>query len=50
MNIDIRILNSRAKLEKMIIKKVSYNRILKQSRKLDNLINIKMNIKHGVSK
>lgn len=42
MNIDLLILKNRAKLEKLIEQNADYNVILKQSQKLDELINEKM--------
>lgn len=42
MSIDLLILRNRVKLERMIREDKDYNIILKQSRKLDKLINTKM--------
>lgn len=42
MNIDLLILKNRARLEKLIEQNADYNVILKQSQKLDELINEKM--------
>lgn len=42
MWIELKILKNRAKLERMIIDNEDYSKILKQSRKLDNYINIKL--------
>lgn len=44
MSIDLLIIRNRAKLEKMITEEKDYKLILKQSRKLDKLINTKMGI------
>nr|DAV86829.1 MAG TPA: hypothetical protein [Caudoviricetes sp.] len=42
MSIDLLIIRNRARLEKLITEDKEYNIILKQSRKLDKLINTKM--------
>ncbi len=42
MSIDLLIIRNRARLEKLITEDKDYNIILKQSRKLDKLINTKM--------
>lgn len=42
MSIDLLIIRNRARLEKLITEDKEYNIILKQSRKLDKLINAKM--------
>lgn len=42
MSIDLLILRNRVRLERMIREDKDYNIILKQSRKLDKLINAKM--------
>ena len=42
-NNTLAIIKNRLKLEKMISQNEDYNKILKQSRKLDKLINIEMN-------
>lgn len=42
MSIDLLILRNRVKLERMIREDKEYNIILKQSQKLDKLINAKM--------
>lgn len=44
MSIDLLIIRNRAKLEKMIREEKDYKLILKQSEKLDKLINKKMGI------
>lgn len=42
MSIDLLIIRNRARLEKLITEDKDYSIILKQSRKLDKLINTKM--------
>jgi uncharacterized protein YdcH (DUF465 family) len=42
MSIDLLIIRNRARLEKLIANDEKYSKILKQSRKLDKLINKKM--------
>ncbi len=42
MKIDLLIVRNRARLEKMITEEKDYSKILKQSQKLDRLINKKM--------
>lgn len=42
MSIDLLIIRNRARLEKLITEEEDYSKILKQSRKLDKLINTKM--------
>ena len=42
MSIDLLIIRNRARLEKLITEDKDYNIILKQSQKLDKLINAKM--------
>ena len=42
MWIELEILKNRAKLERMIINNEDYKKILEQSRKLDDYINIKI--------
>lgn len=42
MSIDLLIIRNRARLEKLITEEEEYSKILKQSRKLDKLINTKM--------
>lgn len=42
MSIDLLIIRNRARLEKLITEDKEYNIILKQSQKLDKLINAKM--------
>lgn len=44
MSIDLLIIRNRAKLEKLITNDEDYKKILKQSQKLDILINKKMGI------
>ncbi len=44
MSIDLLIIRNRAKLERLITEEKSYDKILKQSMKLDKLINRKMGI------
>ena len=44
MSIDLLIIRNRAKLEKLITEDKEYSKILKQSQKLDKLINRKMGI------
>lgn len=44
MSIDLLILRNRIKLEKLITNDEKYSKILKQSQKLDKLINRKMGI------
>ena len=44
MSIDLLILKNRARLEKLITEEKEYSKILKQSQKLDKLINRKMQI------
>lgn len=46
MSIDLLIIRNRAKLEKLITNDENYVKILKQSQKLDKLINKKMGIKY----
>lgn len=46
MSIDLLIIRNRARLERMIIEEKDYKEILKQSRKLDKLINAKMKEKN----
>jgi 3-methyladenine DNA glycosylase Tag len=50
MSIDEKIIRHRKKLENLITKDKEYSKILKQSERLDDLINLKMKIKRGVSK
>ena len=40
--VELLIMKNRAKLERMIVENYSKNQILRQSKKLDKLINIKM--------
>lgn len=42
MSIDLLIIRNRARLEKLITEEEDYSKILKQSQKLDKLINTKM--------
>ena len=42
MSIDLLIIRNRARLEKLITEDKDYSKILKQSRKLDKLINTKI--------
>ena len=42
MSIDLLIIRNRARLERMITEEKDYSKILKQSQKLDKLINQKM--------
>lgn len=42
MNLELQILKNRARLEKMITEEKDYKEILKQSKKLDKLLNQKM--------
>lgn len=42
MNLELQILKNRARLEKMITEEKEYKEILKQSKKLDKLLNKKM--------
>lgn len=42
MWIELKILKNRAKLERMILNNEDYSKILEQSKKLDNYINIKI--------
>lgn len=42
MSIDLLIIKNRARLEKLITEEKDYKEILKQSKKLDKLINAKM--------
>lgn len=42
MSIDMLIIRNKARLERLITEEKDYSRILKQSRKLDKLLNIKM--------
>lgn len=42
MSIDLLIVKNRARLEKLITEEKDYKEILKQSKKLDKLINAKM--------
>lgn len=44
MSIDLLIIRNRAKLERLITEDKEYSKILKQSQKLDKLINKKMGI------
>lgn len=44
MSIDLLIIRNRAKLEKLITEDKSYDKILRQSKKMDKLINKKMGI------
>ncbi|MBQ3408895.1 MAG: Spo0E family sporulation regulatory protein-aspartic acid phosphatase [Clostridia bacterium] len=44
MSIDLLIIRNRVKLEKLITEDKEYSKILKQSQKLDKLINKKMGI------
>ena len=44
MSIDLLIIRNRAKLEKLITEDKEYSKILKQSQKLDKLINRKMGL------
>jgi len=44
MSLDLLILRNRVKLEKLITNDEKYSKILKQSQKLDKLINRKMGI------
>lgn len=50
MGLDEKIIKHRKKLENLITKDKEYSKILIQSRKLDNLINLKIKIKRSVSK
>lgn len=47
MSIDLLIIRNRAKLEKLITNDENYVKILKQSQKLDKLINRKMKEKNS---
>lgn len=44
MSIDMLIVHNRAKLEKLIAEEKNYKKILKQSQKLDKLLNKKASI------
>lgn len=44
MSIDLLIIRNRARLEKLITEDKDYKKVLRQSRKLDKLINEKMGI------
>lgn len=44
MSIDLLIVRNRARLERLITEEKEYSKILKQSQKLDKLINRKMGI------
>ncbi len=44
MSIDLLIIRNKARLEKLITNEEDYSKILKQSQKLDKLINQKMRI------
>lgn len=50
MNITLAIIKNRIKLERMIERKDDYQKILKQSRKLDKYINIAMRQINSINK